>query len=346
MNHGLSFLPDAEPGTKPAPDYYRDVLDMSCMADQAGLATVKMTEHHAGTYGGYCPDPLLFLTAVAQRTTRIRLLTGCLLPVFHHPITLAGRIAQADVLCGGRLDIGFARAFLPAEFDMFQIDMDESRERYEATIAAVEGLLSNERFSADNRYFSFSGVALTPPSVQAPHPPFWGAAARARESFAWLGQKGYGLLTALTVQRPEHLTSQMALYRDVFVEHHRRPGKVTMLVPLFVDRDDSKARQRGEHYLARYHAAWSRAAATWRGRVSTAYPGYTDMARMIQESSPALMAENGSVVFGDPARVRERIGRLQETFAVDQILWNVDFGAMERDDALGSVRLLIEQVLT
>lgn len=345
MKHGLSFLPDAEPATKRAADYYRDLLDLSAMADQAGLATIKITEHHAGTYGGYCPDPLLFLTAVAQRTSRIRLMTGCLLPVFHHPVVLAGRIAQADVLCNGRLDIGFARAFLPSEFDLFQIDMDESRERYEATIEAVESLLSGPMVSADTAYFKFSGVSLTPTGVQSPHPPLWGAAALSRQSFAWLAQKGFGLLTAFTVQEPAHLAAQIALYREVYREHHGGPGRVTMLVPLFVDIDAGRARRMGEYYLARYHAVWSNAAATWRGRTSTAYPGYTDMARAIDAASPARMAENGSLVFGDPPRVREQICKLQEMFGIDQILWNVDFGAMPRGDALGSVRLLIDQVL-
>ena len=77
MRHGLSFLPDADEDGIPAADYYDMVLDLSVLADDAGLTHVKMTEHYLRPYGGYCPSPLTFLAAVAARTTRIRLMTGC-----------------------------------------------------------------------------------------------------------------------------------------------------------------------------------------------------------------------------------------------------------------------------
>lgn len=345
MKFGLSFLPDADPASKSASEYYRDIIDLSIMADDAGMETVKITEHHSGTYGGYCPDPLLFLTAVAQRTRKVRLLTGCILPVFHHPVLLAERIALADVLSGGRLELGFARAFLPSEFDMFEINMDESRERFEATIEAVEKLLTQSPYSVKTPFFEFTGVSITPNAIQTPHPPFWGAAARSRESFAWVAEKGYGLLTAFTVQRPEHLQSQISLYREIYQEKFGRPGKVTMLIPLFVAETQTKAKKAGEHYLKRYHAVWSKASETWQGRSSTAYPGYTNMAEVINSTTPEQMAANGSLVFGDPSSVKEQIALVKELFDVDQILWNVDYGAMPREDAIGSVRLFTEKVL-
>jgi alkanesulfonate monooxygenase SsuD/methylene tetrahydromethanopterin reductase-like flavin-dependent oxidoreductase (luciferase family) len=40
-------------------------------------------------------------------------------PAFDNPLKLAGEIAMLDALSGGRLDLSFARAFLPHEFRRF-----------------------------------------------------------------------------------------------------------------------------------------------------------------------------------------------------------------------------------
>ncbi|HEX9344138.1 MAG TPA: hypothetical protein VF995_11055 [Actinomycetota bacterium] len=45
MQFGISLLPDASPQTKPATDYYRDVLRLCRVADEAGFGYVKMTEY-------------------------------------------------------------------------------------------------------------------------------------------------------------------------------------------------------------------------------------------------------------------------------------------------------------
>jgi alkanesulfonate monooxygenase SsuD/methylene tetrahydromethanopterin reductase-like flavin-dependent oxidoreductase (luciferase family) len=58
-------------------------------------------------YGGYSPNPLIFLTAVAQRTTKVRLITGAVLPAFNSPPKSAGEIGMLDGISAGRLEVGF-----------------------------------------------------------------------------------------------------------------------------------------------------------------------------------------------------------------------------------------------
>src|SRR5262245_19626567 len=129
MRHGISLLPDCRPERRSATGYYEDVLAIARLADEAGMHYVKMTDHYLGNYGGYSPSPLTFLAAVAAQTSQIRLMTGCVLPAFHHPIQLAAHAAMVDVLSHGRLDVGFARAWLPYEFAALGVSMDTSRDR-------------------------------------------------------------------------------------------------------------------------------------------------------------------------------------------------------------------------
>ena len=92
----------------------------------------------------------------------MRLVTGAVLPVFNHPLKLAAELAMLDCLSNGRLDAGFARAFLPEEFDAFQVPMDESRVRFEEGIRAVKRLWTEPEVRFDGRFHQFGPVPLFP----------------------------------------------------------------------------------------------------------------------------------------------------------------------------------------
>ena len=67
----------------------------------------------------------------------MRLVTGAVLPAFNNPLKLAGEIAMLDGFSQGRLDVGFARAFLPHEFRRFGISPDESVARYREGVEQI-----------------------------------------------------------------------------------------------------------------------------------------------------------------------------------------------------------------
>ena len=131
MKFGIDYFPDAHPGVKPGSRYFEEALDLVEYADELGYDSVKIVEHYFMPYGGSAPDPCRFLAAASQRARRMRLVTGAVLPVFNHPLKLAGQLTMLDAISGGRLDVGIARAFLPYEFDAFGISMEERRARFE-----------------------------------------------------------------------------------------------------------------------------------------------------------------------------------------------------------------------
>src|SRR5665213_4064777 len=141
MQFGVQFFPDVRPEDKSAEAYFRDALDLAEAADLLGYSHVRIVEHYFHYYGGYSPNPIVFLAAASQRTRRARLVTGAVLPAFNHPLKLAGEIGMLDAISGGRLDVGFARAFLPHEFARFGRSLDESRERFTEGMEQVRLLL-------------------------------------------------------------------------------------------------------------------------------------------------------------------------------------------------------------
>src|SRR5438309_8105658 len=144
MQFGVQFFPDVKPEQKTGAEYFREALTLAEEADRLGYTHIRIVEHYFHYYGGYSPNPMLFLAAAAQRTRQARLVTGAVLPVFNHPLKLAGEIGMLDAISEGRLDVGFARAFLPHEFRRFGISPNESVARFREGIEQVELLLSRD----------------------------------------------------------------------------------------------------------------------------------------------------------------------------------------------------------
>ncbi|MFF4909212.1 LLM class flavin-dependent oxidoreductase [Streptomyces sp. NPDC001260] len=348
VRFGLSFLPDCTPETKSPQAYFSDALELSVQAEIGGLDSVKMTEHYLHYYGGYCPSPLGFLSAVAARTKSVRLITGCVLPVFHHPIQLAAEAAQVDAISGGRLDVGFARAYLPDEFDALGLEMDESTDRFRESIRAVQRIWTEEKVSEQTPFFSYRDVTGLPRPTQRPHPPMWGAAVRTPESFTWLGTEGLGLLITPLIS-PHEFRDHLTLYRDAFQAAHADSGlrpRVAASLPLVVADTDERAAEIAETYLRRYLDVWAEAVSPWDKRESSAYRGYSGFGWMLRGLQPAKLYTEGGAIVGSPATVVERIRAFNDHIGgVDQILWQIDFGAMPLPEARRTLELFCDKVL-
>jgi alkanesulfonate monooxygenase SsuD/methylene tetrahydromethanopterin reductase-like flavin-dependent oxidoreductase (luciferase family) len=128
MDFGIQFFPDVGPAENTAKDYWQEALELVAICEGLGYTHVRTVEHYFNPYGGYSPNPIVFLTAAAMRSKKTRLITGAVLPVFNHPLKLAGEIGMLDAISGGRLEVGFARAFLPHEFALFDF-LVEIRDR-------------------------------------------------------------------------------------------------------------------------------------------------------------------------------------------------------------------------
>src|SRR5262249_20447031 len=132
--------------------------------------------------------------AAAQRTRTARLVSGAVLPAFNHPLKVAAEIAMVDAISNGRLEAGFARAFLPHEYARFGVDVNTSRARFEEGVEQVRRLLEEERAASQAQCPSSRGPPSLPRPPQTPRPPFWVAALATAESFVNAGKLGYSIM--------------------------------------------------------------------------------------------------------------------------------------------------------
>ena len=159
---------------------YEEHLDAWEALDRFGYDGVGFNEHHCSPYG-LMNSPNLMAAAAAQRTKNLKLLIyGNLLPL-HEPLRLAEELAMIDCMSNGRLISGFARG-IPREYQVHNVNLSESRARFEEAFDIITRAWTEEVFSYEGRFWSYRDVAMWPRPVQQPRPPVWVPVIGSKES--------------------------------------------------------------------------------------------------------------------------------------------------------------------
>src|SRR4030095_14427306 len=224
MKFGLNFFPSFRARDYSTAEYFAQCLRLAERADRLAFNSVKAVEHYFYDYGGHSPNPVVFLAAIAARTQRIRPITGAVIPAFNNPVKLAAELAVLDNLSNGRLDVGFGRAFIPKEFEVFGVSMDESRARFEEGIDIVTRLWTEDRVSYEGTFHQFRDVHLKPRPVQKPHPPIWVASVASVESFICAGVRDYNVMSVPDAGSPQKVRDMVRAYRQAWREAGHPPG--------------------------------------------------------------------------------------------------------------------------
>jgi alkanesulfonate monooxygenase SsuD/methylene tetrahydromethanopterin reductase-like flavin-dependent oxidoreductase (luciferase family) len=346
MEFGVQFFPDVHPEQKSGAEYFADALSLSEEAEKLGFTHIRIVEHYFHYYGGYSPNPMLFLAAAAQRTRRARLVTGAVLPTFNHPLKLAGEIGMLDAISGGRLDVGFARAFLPHEFRRFGRSPDESVARFREGLEQVELLLTRENVTHRGRFHTIENTTSLPRPTQRPRPKFYVAALNTPDSFAFAGRMGYSVMAIPlggATMRP-----LLGAYRDAWKDAgHPGDGEVMLAFHMFCNPDGNRARAFACPFIDSYLRSLVEAASDWLdGRTSQDYPGYDKVIAKLQQSRAVDQIASGAAWIGSPEEIIAQIRRTRHEFgAYEHASLQVNFNMVPLTEALASMRLFAEQVM-
>ena len=307
MEFGLNFFPDVGPDEKSASEYWSEALYLTGLCDELGFAHTRTVEHYFHRYGGYSPNPLLYLAAASQRTKKARLVTGAILPVFNSPLKIAAEIAEVDAISGGRLDVGFARAFLPHEFRRWGRSLDESRARFDEGIEMVRRLLEEEQVTMKGQFHSFEGATSLPRPTQKPRPGFWIAASSTDESFINAGRLGHGLMTfpRETAQVKHWIDLYRKSWRD---DGHPGNGRVMIAFHMFCAATDGAAADKARGPINAYMRSLVDANSDWgAGASSKDYPHHPKMIENLRKVDFEKLLAGGGAWVGSPSTIRDKI---------------------------------------
>jgi alkanesulfonate monooxygenase SsuD/methylene tetrahydromethanopterin reductase-like flavin-dependent oxidoreductase (luciferase family) len=344
MQFGVQFFPAVGPEEKSARDYFAESLAIAEEAERLGFTHARTVEHYFHRYGGYTPNPIVFLSALSQRTKAMRLVTGAVLPVFNHPLKLAGEIGMLDAISGGRLDVGFARAFLPHEFRRFGISPDESQARFREGLTQIELLLTQENVTHRGEFHSFADVTSLPRPTQNPRPPFYIAATQTPESFAFAGERGYALMAIPIGPLRSLVDAYRKSWRDA---GHPGKGEVMVAFHMFCHADARTARDVARGPFEAYFKALGESAGEWTtGMASKDYKDYDkSMAKLKAFTLDSQIASGGAWI-GTPAEIRDTIARCVEVIGpFEHASLQINFANLDFESARTSLRLFAREVM-
>ena len=301
-----------------------DIIDEAVYAEQVGLNSAWIGEHHFSTLGVLsCPD--LALAVVAARTRRIRLAPAVTVLPLHHPIRVAEQWASLDLLSGGRVDFAAGRGYDRREYRPFGVSFEDNQAIFEEGMEVVRRLWSaNGPISHHGRHYHFDDVGITPQPVQRPIPSY--VASFSQPSIELAARLGCGVIVAPFAAAMTYGGLQQVndLYRETCVRHRRQPGR--LMCSYFIHFADNVAQEAAARVRQiRYFQECALAALP--GDARTAPPSYRyfiDMVERLRRLQPQDLTEN-SVLFGSPAQIAEVLKKV-EAAGFDEVILYFNVG--------------------
>ena len=313
---------------EPAGKTFADRIEFIKAAEAGGYRTYHLAEHH-GTALGMASSPSVFLAAVAQATSTIRLGSLVYLLPLYDPLRLIEEICMLDHLSGGRLEVGIGRGISPIELGFFGVDADESVEITSEAFEVLKNGLSNAKLTHHGKHFHYDSVPMTIESLQRPVP-FWtasmspeglAAAARAGMHSAMLGSADM-IREAVDVYEEARPASGaevlQGMYRIVFVGQTDETAE-RLARPAFKDWFDKLEQLWCEHGIT------------------------APLIGALREYETAR--EVGALVVGSPERVVDELSEQIEVAGVNYVLTEIAFGDLTHADEMRSLELFIERVM-
>ncbi len=345
---GLRFGLYAEmqtPSDKPHAELYRELLAQMEHADAAGFDVYSVIEHHFFPEFSISANPLALFCAAAQRTRRLRFRVALHTLPLSNPMRLAGEIAAADILTGGRLETGLGRghAWL---FERSCVDLAESRGRYEEAVEILLRAWAGETFSYQGRFYSFKDLRVVPRPLQRPHPPLF-AGGTSLSTYTAAGEKGWGVflppLLPLAPMRPSI---------DAYLSACKAAGHQPNLVyirPVYLGDSAAEVEREAKDALLNFLAFNASPVKGLPPREELNAKGYAFYASGALESLTRLgyrdVIEQEIAFAGTPDQVVAQIRRLREQVPLAELAIVSNFGGLEHWKVIKTQELFARHVM-
>ena len=326
MKFGYFTLSDNhyEPNPRGANEFISNILDEAVYAEEVGLHSAWIGEHHFSTLGVLsCPD--LVLANVAARTKKIRLAPAVTVLPLHHPIRVAEQWATLDLLSGGRVDFATGRGYDRREYLPFHVSFDDNQGIFQEGLEIVRALWSADGpISHNGKHYQFENVAITPKPLQRPLPTY--VASFSKPSMELAGKLGCGLVVApfAAAMTFGGLKDVERMYSEACADHGHPRGRLMCSYFLhFADNaaEEAAARERQIRYYKECVIA------AFPGDPKDAPPSYRYFIEMVERLKKVRgedLTEN-SVLIGSPARITEILKKV-EAIGFDEVILYFNVG--------------------
>ena len=308
MRYSVFSVNDHHPRlARTVPELYRQVMRQCELGEALSYDTFFCAEHHFHEYG-VVPDPAVMLAALAQRTKSIRLGTAISILTFHDPRRIAETYSMVDMMSGGRLVFGVGSGYLAHEFQGYDADPKEKRDRFNENLAIVKRLMAGESFAYHGKFSKSEKVVLNVRPHEGKLPPIY-VAVLAREAAFHVGKQGNQLFTV-----PYASCKDFADIGIMFAEYRKGRAEAGLATA-----DDDHV------FVLHTHVAESDAACE--AECKAAYDLYVETRLYAKKHVYEDILANGICLMGSVATVVEKMCRLHEMGIRHVAILN-NFGAL------------------
>jgi hypothetical protein len=200
----------------PVEELYQAALEICAWAEGNGCLAAVVCEHHASP-DGYLPTPLILLSAIAARTSRLAINAVVILPLYD-PVRLAEEMAVVDIISRGRTSFTLGLGYRSEEYEHFGKNVHDRGRIADDSVALVRQLLAGQVVDFGGRRIRVTPGTFTPGGSLL----MWGGGSVAAARRA--GRYGLSLLAQANVP------GMQEEYERSCHQHGHEPG-VTLLPP-------------------------------------------------------------------------------------------------------------------
>ncbi len=315
--------------------------EMVQMADEGGVDIAWVAEHHALEMT-IAPGPFQLMAHWAAHTKNIRIGTAVAVAPYWHPIKLAGEVAMADVLSGGRIEFGIGKGAYQREFDRMAGGMNQNIgvPMMLEMIPVLKELWKGD-YEHNGEYWQFPSATSVPKPLQKPHPPIW-VAARDPGTFNASVKEGHHIMTWALTRPFEEVEKYMQQFEDALAlaPGIERPRFMTMRAAAIYETEAEK-----DIHIAAVQHQGRQFENLFRNLepVINGFPQPADPATLVNQSEYTEENLLANLIFGTPDEAIAKLKRY-EALGVDYFCYCASFGVPMAEQKK-SLRLFIDKVM-
>jgi alkanesulfonate monooxygenase SsuD/methylene tetrahydromethanopterin reductase-like flavin-dependent oxidoreductase (luciferase family) len=230
-------------------------------------------------------EPLALLAAISQRTSTVKLGTGCLVTATRNPLYLALEWATLDVISKGRTILGACMGNpedgVRREYAALGLDFAKRAAIFEEGLHVLRTLWTEGKIDAHGQFYSYdnisfsSGVEMGPLMPTQTPPPMWivsnprlirGVDERQvsrviDRAAARIVKYGDGWMTCCRARHPEELTAQRESIRQAARAAGQDPDRfvISYQVTMNIAETEADAQRDIDAYITQYYPELSKA---------------------------------------------------------------------------------------
>ncbi len=228
------------------------LLECASFPHEHRFAALCTPERQFQRFGGLYGSPSVTGAALAVVTERISIRAGSVVLPLQNPLRVAEEWAMVDNLSNGRVAIAAASGWHVNDFVLSPDTYQQRHDDMFQKIAMIQKLWRGEKISLPNGAGVMTEVGILPAPIQK-ELPIW-LTGSSDDTFLNAGRLGFNVLTANFALRHDlkEFNRKTRLYRDTILEHHGRPGHVTLMAHTFVGETEDQIKAVARPALAEY----------------------------------------------------------------------------------------------